>query len=531
MSAFSSRCSECGSVSSSPRFREEKSDVSAAPETWHRALLNSNQPPEESELTFVQSAILQADASLARLDEEISELQGKLRQFEAERASLFTYRTGNSAIISPLRRMPPELLREIFSWTMPTINRTLGWNEICIGQSPWALTHICSRWRMIALSTPSLWSLVVMDYSETSSSYSLPLIEAQLQRSTRLKIHFYGNHEMDPGPQIQMFQLLLRHSSHWEELSIGLTSDLTPLVVALRDSVPSLRRLWIQWTCPEAQMEVQSIDCFQTAYSLVDVGMFNEFRCVPILLPGQQLTRYQLDCPWKQHMRILKQAANLIEARIYVNFDHEPISDSDADGTIDLMHLQHLYVSDAPVLKYLRLPALEELALGTQHPDLLSLVHSLLSRSACCLRRVCLISPRAKATIKLLQSFSSITELLIKNDDGCDGEANALMDALTVRDLPGSVLLSPHLRLMFFGCEDDSYIDYRAYLDMVKSRWTAEHCALTAAALLVEDGPKPSSATICDLNALRRDGLDFLSLEEVEASDEMRRWSFETSWI
>ncbi|KAJ7312757.1 hypothetical protein DFH08DRAFT_821917 [Mycena albidolilacea] len=56
-------------------------------------LLNSNQPPEESELTFVQSVVLQADASLACLDEEMTELQEKLHQTHIR---LFGYGTRNT---------------------------------------------------------------------------------------------------------------------------------------------------------------------------------------------------------------------------------------------------------------------------------------------------------------------------------------------------------------------------------------------------------------------------------------------------
>jgi hypothetical protein len=53
----------------------------------------------------------------------------------------------------------------------------------------------------------------------------------------------------------------------------------------------------------------------QTAPSLVNVGIFNEFRFVPIPLPVHQLTRIEIDCPFNKQMRILKQAPDLIEAR------------------------------------------------------------------------------------------------------------------------------------------------------------------------------------------------------------------------
>jgi hypothetical protein len=217
---------------------------------------------------------------------------------------------------------------------------------------------------------------------------------------------------------------------------------------------------------------VQSIDCFQTASSpLVDVGIYNEFRHVPILLPGHQLTRYRLDSLWEQHTRILKQAANLIEACITNDFDdNRPYSGE----TIDLLHLRRLYVSDASILECLSFHALEELALdGSQHPTLPSLIHSFLDRSSCFPRRLYLPCPIAHTTAEIFRNCPSICELVIINDASAAAEINLLMAALTVSNTPGSTTVAAHLRLIFFGCQDENYLDHGVYLEMAKSRWTA----------------------------------------------------------
>ncbi|KAF8210997.1 hypothetical protein K438DRAFT_1534151, partial [Mycena galopus ATCC 62051] len=94
---------------------------------------------------------------LAYLNEEISNLHEKLRQLENERASLPSYRTRNKAILSPLRRMPSEVLGEIFLWTLPSLQDAIITGRFDMGRSPWLLTRIRSRWRAVSLSTPSLW--------------------------------------------------------------------------------------------------------------------------------------------------------------------------------------------------------------------------------------------------------------------------------------------------------------------------------------------------------------------------------------
>jgi hypothetical protein len=89
---------------------------------------------------------------------------------------------------------------------------------------------------------------------------------------------------------------------------------------------------------------------------------------------------------------------------------------------------------------------------------------------------------------------------------------NRLMESLIVPSLPGSTAIAPHLSRLLFMCTEDAYIDFTAYLQMVKSRWQAPDCALKAAALLLESDPRPDAATLRGLHTLSQEGLDFLFL-------------------
>ncbi|KAJ6580859.1 hypothetical protein B0H19DRAFT_930621, partial [Mycena capillaripes] len=157
---FASRCSECGALSASPWT---DAFAAVAPGTRHQTLLNNNEPPDDFEKTYIQSVISETDARLACLDEEMAKLQNTLKQLEEARASLLSCRTRNSAILSPLRRMPPEVLGEIFSWTPASLRAELARGRFDMAHSPWVLTRISSRWRAVSLSTPSLWSRVAID--------------------------------------------------------------------------------------------------------------------------------------------------------------------------------------------------------------------------------------------------------------------------------------------------------------------------------------------------------------------------------
>ncbi|KAJ6580643.1 hypothetical protein B0H19DRAFT_483248 [Mycena capillaripes] len=299
-----SRCSQCGAVShGGSEMGLGEFDLDAFPR--HQRLLNCNEPPEDSDMTLIHSVLSTTGARLALLDQDISQLRDRLKQLEEDRTSLSSFHAQNNAILSPLRKVPAEVLSEIFLWTLPSTRESRQRPRFLTTDSPWFLTHISRRWRAVAISHSSLWSLVVIRYSQevgSSIAYPLSMVETQVARAQKLKIHFRGCEISDARPQIEIFQFLAQHSSRWDELVLRPTSALVPLLATVRSRVPLLRRLWVEWYDPHSQTGVESIECFDIAPSLVDAGAYHAFRFIPISLPVQQLTRYELDCPWATHM-------------------------------------------------------------------------------------------------------------------------------------------------------------------------------------------------------------------------------------
>ncbi|KAJ7483485.1 hypothetical protein FB451DRAFT_107141 [Mycena latifolia] len=491
----------------------------------HQELMSTNTISEVPELTFIRTVVSTSDAQLAHLEKEISRLQDRLQQLRNEQGLLSRYRAQNTAILSPLRRMPPEVLAEIFSWTLPSIeDASRKFHE---SHSPWVLTHVSSRWRAIALSTPSLWSRICINYIEDELN-PLSMIKTQIKRAHKLRIHFYGNEKKPSRPQIGMFRLLTEHSAQWEELVIELTADIVPLLANLRYRVPSLHKLRIQWDVSGSQEGVESIDCFQTAPSLFDVTIFNEFHHISTLLPAQQLTRYALDAPWNVHTGILKQACSLIEARIDISFDDNPWPVS--GEPIDLSLLRRLYISHADVLRYLRVPLVQDLAYvldGDEGPEvLLRHLEPFVVRSGCRLRRLCLHgTPVPSIAVEILRELPSLSELGVMAYQPNHGSSvNIFISNLIIPNPTGSAVLAPQLSKIYFACSGESSIDYTLYLRMLQSRWKAKDCALEDAALLTDDSVPIGPVTLRGLNALCQDGLNLLLLDGPEAEEVMNYW-------
>ncbi|KAJ6552733.1 hypothetical protein B0H19DRAFT_949729, partial [Mycena capillaripes] len=120
--------------------------------TRYHNLLTTNEPPEDSDVASIHSAISAADVLLTLLDEEISHLRDRVQQLEEERNSLSRFRTQNQAVLSQRRRVPPEVLSQIFCWTLPSAKNAQLRTQFRATDSPWVLTHVCHHWRNVAIS-------------------------------------------------------------------------------------------------------------------------------------------------------------------------------------------------------------------------------------------------------------------------------------------------------------------------------------------------------------------------------------------
>ncbi|KAF7345572.1 hypothetical protein MVEN_01575900 [Mycena venus] len=270
------------------------------------------------------------------------------------------------------------------------------------------------------------------------------------------------------------------------------------------------------------------------APALADVTICNEERFIPIRLPMEQLTRCSIEAPWETHRGILKLASNVVEARIFIEFDDETWPDH--GDTIPLPNLQRLFVSHSEILAYLSFPVLEELAIQIYEEDQseqLDHLQSSLIHSSCPLRRLCFSDwcPDAYDIFDILIKFPVIVELgIIVKDDNAGEAVDNLMETLVVSH---SRAVAPQLTCLSFAfgdIGDHSYPDYELYLKMLKSRWHSERCALTSTPLDSDSDRGPAEAALHGLNVLQEEGLDLVLLNGPDAMEVAEEWLFCSQW-
>lgn len=118
------------------------------------------EPPTESSISYARIALQSHRQQLSQLSERISSAEDVLtqivadrkraiREMQREQRALEERVRHTQAYISPIRRLPHELLRHIFMFNFD--------NHPCCA---WILASVCVLWRRLALSIPRLWSKV-----------------------------------------------------------------------------------------------------------------------------------------------------------------------------------------------------------------------------------------------------------------------------------------------------------------------------------------------------------------------------------
>ncbi|KAF7376752.1 hypothetical protein MSAN_00092500 [Mycena sanguinolenta] len=109
--------------------------------------LTTNYIPSDEEIKGIRLDILLHSEELVRLDERIRELSAK-------RDEIQTRIDAQKALISLPRRLPADIVQEIFIACLPTTRNAVMSTQ----EAPLLLCRICSAWRRIALSAPRLWA-------------------------------------------------------------------------------------------------------------------------------------------------------------------------------------------------------------------------------------------------------------------------------------------------------------------------------------------------------------------------------------
>ena len=117
---------------------------------------DSNYVATDSESLEIQTFLKLPISRLEELSTQLQELDDQSTQLRNEQSSLLLFISTHRAPISPIRKLPIDILQEIFIACLPTAHNAV----MSRWEPPILLTQVCSSWRNIALATPQLWKSI-----------------------------------------------------------------------------------------------------------------------------------------------------------------------------------------------------------------------------------------------------------------------------------------------------------------------------------------------------------------------------------
>jgi len=165
-----------------------------------RHLLETNYVPSPAEQKSVWDVISAQEEKLSTVSSEIASLKERLIFLETERDSLQESLRLLKGLSSLIRRLPEEILAEIFVFSsispippLPKYGYDQKSREISLDNPPFILFRVCKRWKRIAIQTPRLFTQMILrkGLSEpTINPYAVLPLWLRYSGSLPLEVHF-----------------------------------------------------------------------------------------------------------------------------------------------------------------------------------------------------------------------------------------------------------------------------------------------------------------------------------------------------
>lgn len=348
-------------------------------------LIYCNNPPNDEEFLAVRHTI---GVAMARQQAQ----SGKFISSAKYAQSLQEYIQVHLAVLNPIRRIPPEILGEIF---MNYLEESF---DPFYNHPPLVLAHICHRWRQVALSTAQLWRhlprTVFGREVEVWETKRVAYLKFLLQHSSNAPITFYFSRTVKTEAGNNILTLLLGHCERWESISLVISDDVCSLFSEVQGRLPNLIRLRLNIVQGRSPFTI-----FQDAPKLREISLGRKLWPGSLSLPWKQITSFHEDAPnFERLARLLAESSNL--EKLDIDLVREWDITSAALPSLKLLpHLTSLALwsssgsSFTPLLSNLFLPALTEVFCGRFSSNthiLLNNLDKMIKRSDCSLQHLVL---------------------------------------------------------------------------------------------------------------------------------------------
>ncbi|KAF9067479.1 hypothetical protein BDP27DRAFT_1267445 [Rhodocollybia butyracea] len=207
-------------------------------------------PRLEGPISLTLNEIATIKARISEAQEQLNTLENPMNKDGAVNLDSTSLKDRKNAeiaslqnILSPIRRMPPEIVSEIFMIYCSMYHRNYGGLHQAT-RTRIILTSVCAAWRNAAVATPELWSELKVyreGYRRTNPADS-DIVTQWLSRSGDLPLHLNISLRMGYMGNISEAFLAFSHRIHSLEVCLPM-KHFEPFLHLPKSSFPSLEKL------------------------------------------------------------------------------------------------------------------------------------------------------------------------------------------------------------------------------------------------------------------------------------------------
>ncbi|KAJ8093474.1 hypothetical protein PM082_020331 [Marasmius tenuissimus] len=449
----------------------------------------------------VTQLLRNAETEMKGYQTEISRLKTLIYSLESKRDALKKNADRYQSLLSPIRRMPPEILLSIFKFACNEneLHYQYELPEVVV------LSMVCGGWREMAISTPALWSNLEITFTSDKSknrflhNWTKIFMKRSSHSPLDITLNFPSYHLSPKG--LRPLDTLVRNCGRWRNMSIFLSPPFFPnsSFDPIRAKVPLLQSLEFRDDSEETSTEMMPpLRCLSVAPSL------HTLRISPNLLDPDELT-----IPWNQirvlslhnvhsidAMAFLEKCSSVVELELFHVGQGHPLVGHMVSDTITSLSLVNIIEEEDvdDFLAYTTLPNLTHLRINAVDDDDVESIWrdwdtdaltEFLDRSACNLTvfhltRAPVDDDQILSVLKLMPALQCL-HIEETPDDDDRIITQAFLEGLTVDPGCSSLLyptttpLVPDLAELKLGISADLWEDgaavQEAFLKMLSSRW------------------------------------------------------------
>ncbi|KAK0443290.1 hypothetical protein EV421DRAFT_543283 [Armillaria borealis] len=387
-------------------------------------LLHSNDPPSPLQSVNLKISIDNMEYISGKIQAALDLLGNAVASLEAHMSRVQSLQRDYEVMLSPIRRVPAEILMEILSCTRTAVDdpengRVDGFNVFIGGKGPWPLGQVCRRWRgVVSTLCPSLWATMTISNPASrrgrgwNPKFAVEMLEHALERTRGHLLGFLFEHHNGSTTEVYdimdtCFNLMMGHSTRWRRAEFKIPPFFLPRLSPLRGKIDLLTDAYLQ-CLPEAGHHSDPITAFEIAPRLKFLRLKGFDPAVKVPFPTANLVSLSDERPFAGdqfnpvYTRIVKYSPKLLSLSYHDHANtHRRITLPPSHPRVTSLSIQTLSVSSANFLRTIYVPVLREVILTAAYEgyfvaclpsDIITALSELIHHSHCSLTRLSVVN-------------------------------------------------------------------------------------------------------------------------------------------